>query len=103
MRLSLITEHRFERTPDGRVWTTTANAYSFWARYLAVFDEVNVTARLCEVATMPCSASTSLPAANAPEVVVVISTIHDRSAFFMSRIIPPNRWFKASTPAGFRS
>jgi len=50
MRLSLITEHRFERTPDGAVWTATANAYSFWARYLVVFDEVNVTARLREVA-----------------------------------------------------
>ncbi len=50
MRLSLITEHRFERTPDGHVWTATANAYSFWARYLAVFHEVNVTARLRDVA-----------------------------------------------------
>jgi glycosyltransferase involved in cell wall biosynthesis len=50
MRLSLVTEHRFERTPDGRVWTATANAYSFWARYLAVFEQVNMAARLREVA-----------------------------------------------------
>ncbi len=50
MRLSLITEHRFERTPDGAVWTATANGYSFWARYLTVFDEVNVAARLRAVA-----------------------------------------------------
>jgi glycosyltransferase involved in cell wall biosynthesis len=48
MRLSLITEHRFSRTPDGNVWTATANAYSFWARYLSVFDEVNVTARVLD-------------------------------------------------------
>jgi len=51
MRLSLVTEHRFERTPDGAVWTATANAYAFWARYLAVFDEVNITARLREVSS----------------------------------------------------
>jgi len=42
MRLSRVTKHRFERTPDGAVWTATGNAYAFWARYLAVFDEVNI-------------------------------------------------------------
>jgi len=46
MRLSLITEHRFDRTPDGAVWTSTSNAYPFWARYLSVFDQVNVAARV---------------------------------------------------------
>jgi glycosyltransferase involved in cell wall biosynthesis len=56
MRLSVITEHRFERAPDGTVWTATANAYAFWARYLAVFDEVNVTARVRNVATVPAGA-----------------------------------------------
>lgn len=50
MRLSLITEHRFDRTPDGAVWTSTANAYAFWARYLSVFDQVNVAARVRDVA-----------------------------------------------------
>jgi glycosyltransferase involved in cell wall biosynthesis len=50
MRLSLITEHRFDRTPDGAVWTSTANAYPFWARYLSVFDQVNVAARVHDVA-----------------------------------------------------
>jgi glycosyltransferase involved in cell wall biosynthesis len=50
MRLSVITEHRFDRTPDGAVWTSTANAYPFWARYLSVFDQVNVAARVRDVA-----------------------------------------------------
>ena len=50
MRLSLITEHRFDRTPDGAVWTSTSNAYPFWARYLSVFDQVNVAARVRDVA-----------------------------------------------------
>ena len=49
MRLSLITEHRFDRTPDGAVWTSTSNAYPFWARYLSVFDQVNVAARVRDV------------------------------------------------------
>ena len=56
MRLSVITEHRFERAPDGTVWTATANAYAFWARYLAVFDRVNVTARLRDVGAVPAAA-----------------------------------------------
>ena len=64
MRLSLVTEHRFERTPDGAVWTATANAYAFWARYLAVFDEVNIAARLREVS----SASQSSLRADGPGV-----------------------------------
>jgi len=50
MRLSLITEQRFDRTPDGAVWTSTSNAYPFWARYLSVFDHVNVAARVRDVA-----------------------------------------------------
>ncbi len=49
MRLSLTTEHRFHRTPDGAIWTSTSSAYAFWARYLSVFDEVNVAARVLNV------------------------------------------------------
>ena len=49
MRLSLVTEQRFHRTPDGSIWTSTANAYPFWTRYLSVFDEANVTARVLDV------------------------------------------------------
>jgi glycosyltransferase involved in cell wall biosynthesis len=52
MRLSLVTEQRFHRTPDGSIWTSTANAYPFWTRYLSVFDEANVTARVLDV---PCT------------------------------------------------
>jgi glycosyltransferase involved in cell wall biosynthesis len=43
-------EERFERTPDGRVWTLEPCGSAFWARYLAVFDRVHVIARLKDVA-----------------------------------------------------
>jgi glycosyltransferase involved in cell wall biosynthesis len=46
MRVSVTTEQRFERTPDGAVWTSGALPYTFWKRYLRVFDEVNVVARI---------------------------------------------------------
>jgi len=44
-------EHRFDRTPDGRVWTQSLYAYSFWTRYLAVFDRVRVLARVRDIPT----------------------------------------------------
>jgi L-malate glycosyltransferase len=50
MRVLISLEHRFFRTPDGRFWTATNNAYSFWVRYLEVFDHVDVLARVQDVA-----------------------------------------------------
>jgi glycosyltransferase involved in cell wall biosynthesis len=44
-------EHRFIRTLDGRVWTTTVGNYNFWRRYLAIFDGVTVLARVRAAAT----------------------------------------------------
>jgi L-malate glycosyltransferase len=49
MNVIIILEHRFARTPDGRVWTQTTFAYSFWLRYLQVFDRVRVVARVRDV------------------------------------------------------
>ncbi|MFF5230796.1 glycosyltransferase family 4 protein [Dactylosporangium sp. NPDC000521] len=46
-------EQRYLRTPDGRVWSTTGAAYDFWQRYLAVFDEVRVVARVADSAGRP--------------------------------------------------
>lgn len=50
MRVCVSTEQRFERTPDGEVWVSAGPAYSFWRRYLDVFEEVRVIARICDVA-----------------------------------------------------
>lgn len=53
MRITITLEHRFDRTPDGAVWTQAAFAHRFWNRYLEVFDEVRVVARVREVASPP--------------------------------------------------
>lgn len=53
MNVLLSLEHRFERTPDGAVWTQAESAYPWMARYLEVFDEVRVLARVLDVPTVP--------------------------------------------------
>ncbi|MEG3925470.1 glycosyltransferase family 4 protein [Microcoleus sp. D3_18a_C4] len=49
MNVVVALEHRFDRTPDGKVWTQVAFPHSFWMRYLEVFDHVRVVARVREV------------------------------------------------------
>ena len=46
MNAAVFLEHRFERTSDGAVWTDGPFAYSFFVRYLDVFDGVSVIARV---------------------------------------------------------
>jgi hypothetical protein len=53
MRVLVCLEHRFSRTPDGAVWTQIAFDYSFWQRYLEVFDQVCVVARVRDVSERP--------------------------------------------------
>ncbi len=53
MNVTVILEHRFVQTPDGAVWTQTMFPYSFWQRYLEVFDRVKVVARILPVASPP--------------------------------------------------
>ena len=48
-KLLLTVDHQFVRTPDGRVWVKTIYGYDFWKRYLEVFDEVRVAARVRDV------------------------------------------------------
>jgi glycosyltransferase involved in cell wall biosynthesis len=52
VNLVVIIEHRFDRTPDGAVWTSASFAHLFWMRYLAVFDHVRVVARIREVSSV---------------------------------------------------
>ncbi len=53
MKVVVALEARFERTPDGAVWTLVAFAYPFWTRYLDVFDEVCAVARVRDVPSVP--------------------------------------------------
>lgn len=56
MRTLVSLEGRFDRTPDGHVWGRGWLDYSFWQRYLEVFDEVGVVARLRDVPRPPAGA-----------------------------------------------
>lgn len=53
MNVVVTLDDRFYRTPDGRVWTQTTFPYSFWSRYLQVFDSVRVVARVRDVPNVP--------------------------------------------------
>jgi glycosyltransferase involved in cell wall biosynthesis len=53
MDIVVALEHRFDRTPDGSVWTQTTFQYPFWLRYLDVFDHVRVVARVRDVPSVP--------------------------------------------------
>lgn len=46
MNLVVTLEHRFERTPDGRVWTRSAFPYAYWERFLDTFASVRAVARV---------------------------------------------------------
>lgn len=53
MRLVFALEHRFDRTPDGRIWTQATYRYQFWERYLDIFERVQVVSRVRDVAIAP--------------------------------------------------
>ena len=46
MRVAVVLEHRFLHKADGTVWTDGPFGYSFFSRYLSVFDSVRVVARV---------------------------------------------------------
>ncbi len=50
MRLSITSDGRYLRTPDGAVWSDGALHYGVWSRYLDVFERVNVVARVAPIA-----------------------------------------------------
>lgn len=45
MQVNVFLDHKFIRTPDGKVWATTMFGPSFWHRYLEVFSNVLVVGR----------------------------------------------------------
>lgn len=48
-KVLLTVDHQFVRTPDGKVWVKTIYGYEFWKRYMNVFDEIRVAARVRDV------------------------------------------------------
>ncbi|MGZ9583864.1 glycosyltransferase family 4 protein [Paenibacillus marinisediminis] len=53
MKCLVAVETRFYRASDGSVWTEAQNGASFWERYLQVFDEIVVLARVKSVSSVP--------------------------------------------------
>lgn len=53
MNLLVALEHRFNSTPDGSLWTQTWPYYSYWTRYLSVFERVRLVARVRQVPSVP--------------------------------------------------
>ncbi len=53
MRVTVTLEHRFRMTPDGKLWSQTMFPYTFWNRYLEVFEHVNIVARALKVHSIP--------------------------------------------------
>ena len=53
MRVIVATDRRYYETPERSVWTPTTLPYSFWRRYLTVFDELRVLARVRKVPEVP--------------------------------------------------
>jgi glycosyltransferase involved in cell wall biosynthesis len=49
----LVLEERFRRTPDGRIWASGPLRSSVWPRYLQVFDDLRVVARVRSVPAVP--------------------------------------------------
>lgn len=49
MRLVITAEHHFARLPDGSFWGPDSMTFPFWERYLAVFDQISVVARVREL------------------------------------------------------
>ncbi len=49
MRVMVALQNRFLRTHSGNIYSTTVCDYSFWCRYLQVFDEVVVLARVGDI------------------------------------------------------
>lgn len=64
MRVLLTSEARFERTPDGEIWGPPAYGRALWARYLDVFSDVMIAARVADVTV----ASTGCVTASSPDV-----------------------------------
>ena len=53
MEVIVSSEQRFQRTPDGSIWTPCMHEYEYWCRYLEVFNRVRVVARVKALDGMP--------------------------------------------------
>lgn len=52
MDVVVTCEFRFFRSSDGKIWTNSVFMYPFWLRYLEVFNQVIVVARIQDVSSV---------------------------------------------------
>ena len=82
MQVAVILEHRFCATPDGLVWTPNSFAYPFWKRYLTVFDQVRIVARVLKVtkaeAEWKCATGPRVKVAPLPHYIGPMQYLHKR-------------------------
>lgn len=64
MRVMIALEDRFFKTQNGNIYSNTTCDYNFWSRYLRVFDEVVVLARIKAIE----GEISNKPLANGPDV-----------------------------------
>lgn len=96
MRVVVTTESRFTRTPDGRVWSTTAQDHGFWTRYLTVFSSVRVVGRVLAVDDAPADAKPVL----GPGVEVWPIPHYRGPLQYLQRRASVSRALAASAPPG---
>lgn len=53
MNIVVSCDYHFERSPDGAIWGNGPVTYAFWTRYLAVFDKVQLVARVRGIPAAP--------------------------------------------------
>jgi hypothetical protein len=52
MKLLVATDAHIFQTPDGRFWCKSIYGYDFWKRYLNIFDDVKIVARMKSVSDL---------------------------------------------------
>ena len=65
--INIVVDQRFQKSPDGCVWSHTPPTFDFFESALAVFGEVRIIARTSEVAVRPVNAKL----VNGPRVKVI--------------------------------
>jgi glycosyltransferase involved in cell wall biosynthesis len=92
MDVLFTNEQRYDRTPDGKIWTPAQYAYPVFRAFMDVFDRVKVVARVRDVESVP---SNYLRADGENVSFEPIPYYHGMSQYF-KRIMPINAAIRQS-------
>lgn len=82
MDVIVTVDQRYDCTPDGKIWTSDQYAYSFFTRYLEVFEHVKVMARVRSTASVP---ENYLPVMGEQVTVIPLPHYHGMGQFLKQR------------------